>query len=155
MLPVATALLSQSFYVYFSANVDTHTKPREIWNVNGFPHLAAQFERVDLLPLLAQGLVHATKVVAHHAQLVFVAPLRRSQLVLRERPQCQLGPAAAAAAAEKPCRCTCKRVMFWLARLTSSPRDSLDFSAIANLLAKARHWNEEKGSSSTLAVTQV
>lgn len=29
--------------------------------------LAAQFERVDLLPLFAQGLVHAAQVVAHHA----------------------------------------------------------------------------------------
>lgn len=48
-------------------------------------YLAAQFERVDLLPLLGQGLVHATKVVAHHAQLVFVAPLRCSQLILCER----------------------------------------------------------------------
>lgn len=29
--------------------------------------LAAQFESVDLLPLFAQGLVHAAQVVAHHA----------------------------------------------------------------------------------------
>lgn len=29
--------------------------------------LAAQFEGVDLLPLFAQGLVHAAQVVAHHA----------------------------------------------------------------------------------------
>lgn len=56
------------------------------WTHTVFQYLAAQFERVDLLPLLGQGLIHATKVVAHHAQLVFVAPLRRSQLILRERP---------------------------------------------------------------------
>lgn len=45
-------------------------------------YLAAQFERVDFLSLLAQSLIHATQVVAHHAELVFVAPLRRSQLIL-------------------------------------------------------------------------
>lgn len=66
-----------------------------LWNIKGFPDLAAQFERVDLLPLLAQGLVHAAQVVAHHAQLVLVAPLRGGQLVLRERPRRQFGPAAA------------------------------------------------------------
>lgn len=36
--------------------------------------------------------------------------------------------------------------MFWLASLTSSLRVSRDFSAIANLLAKARHWKERKES---------
>lgn len=60
-----------------------------------FQHLAAQFERVDLLPLLGQGLVHATEVVAHHAQLVFVAPLRCGQLVLCERPRRHFCSAAA------------------------------------------------------------
>lgn len=49
-------------------------------------HLAAQFERVDLLPLLAERLVQATQVVAHRAQLVFVATLSGGQLILRGRP---------------------------------------------------------------------
>lgn len=64
-------------------------------HTRSFQYLAAQFERVDLLPLLGQGLVHATKVVAHHAQLVFVAPLRCSQLILRERPWRHICSAAA------------------------------------------------------------
>lgn len=53
-------------------------------------YLAAQFERVDFLSLLAQSLIHTAQVVAHHAELVFVAPLSRSQLILRERPQLQV-----------------------------------------------------------------
>lgn len=60
--------------------------PLNLKHTWSFQYLAAQFKRVDLLPLLGQGLVHATKVVAHHAQLVFVAPLRRRQLILCERP---------------------------------------------------------------------
>lgn len=107
-------------------------------------YLAAQFERVDFLSLLAQSLIHTAQVVAHHAELVFVAPLSRSQLILRERPQLQCEFFW-----EEGCYLhlrqealwlfTCKRVMFWLASLTSSLRDSRDFSAMANLLAKARH----------------
>uniref|UniRef100_A0A3B3IDN6 Large ribosomal subunit protein uL22 n=2 Tax=Oryzias TaxID=8089 RepID=A0A3B3IDN6_ORYLA len=45
-------------------------------------YLAAQLEGVDLLPLLAQGLLHAAEVVAHHAQLLLVAPRGRGQLIL-------------------------------------------------------------------------
>lgn len=52
-------------------------------------YLAAQFERVDFLSLLAQSLIHTTQVVAHHAELVFVASLRCSQLILNERHQCE------------------------------------------------------------------
>lgn len=44
--------------------------------------LASQLERVYLLSLLAQGLIHAAQVVAHHAQLVLVASLGRRQLIL-------------------------------------------------------------------------
>lgn len=44
--------------------------------------LAAQFERVDLLPLFAQSLIHAAQVVAHHTQLVFITPLCCRQLIL-------------------------------------------------------------------------
>lgn len=99
--PPPRALLPQSFYIYVSANVDRKRgfSPRR--ECKGFAHLAAQLERVDLLPLLAQGLVHAAQVVAHHAQLVFVAPLGRGQLVLRERPQRQFGPAAAGVRGER------------------------------------------------------
>lgn len=50
-------------------------------------YLAAHFERVNFLSLLAQSLVHAAQMVAHHAKLVFVAPLSRSQLILRVRPK--------------------------------------------------------------------
>lgn len=52
-------------------------------------YLAAQFECVNFLSLLAQSLIHTTQVVAHHAELVFVAPLGCSQLILSERPQLQ------------------------------------------------------------------
>ena len=45
-------------------------------------YLASQLERVDLLPLLAQRVVHAAQVVAHHAELVLVAPLGGGQLIL-------------------------------------------------------------------------
>lgn len=48
-------------------------------------YLAAQFECVNFLSLLAQCLIHTTQVVAHHAELVFVAPLCRGQLILNDR----------------------------------------------------------------------
>lgn len=48
-------------------------------------YLAAKFKCVDFLSLLAQSLVHAAQVVAHHAELVFVAPLSCSQLILNDR----------------------------------------------------------------------
>lgn len=48
-------------------------------------YLAAQFERVDFFSLLAQSLIHTAQVVTHHAELVFVAPLCRSQLILHVR----------------------------------------------------------------------
>lgn len=50
-------------------------------------YLAAQFECVDFLPLLAQSLIHDAQMVAHHAKLVFVAPLSRGQLILQEKEQ--------------------------------------------------------------------
>ena len=51
-------------------------------------YLATQFKCVDFLSLLAQSLIHATQMVAHHTKLVFVAPLSRSQLILYDRNQC-------------------------------------------------------------------
>lgn len=45
--------------------------------------LTGHLERVNLFPLFGQGLVHAAQVVAHHAQLILVAPLGGHQLVLK------------------------------------------------------------------------
>ena len=50
-------------------------------------YLAAQFERVNFLSLLAQSLIHATQMVTHHAELVLIAPLRCSKLILWETLQ--------------------------------------------------------------------
>lgn len=51
-------------------------------------YLGSQFERVDFLSLLAQSLIHTTQVVAHHAELVFIAPLSCSQFILHEEHRC-------------------------------------------------------------------
>lgn len=53
-----------------------------------FCYLSAQFECVNFLSLLAQSLIHTTQVVAHHAELVFIAPLSCSQFILYERHHC-------------------------------------------------------------------
>lgn len=45
-------------------------------------HLTGHLERVNLFPLLGQRLVHAAQVVAHHAQLILIAPLGGRQLIL-------------------------------------------------------------------------
>lgn len=45
--------------------------------------LTGHLERVNLFPLLGQRLVHAAQVVAHHAQLILVAPLGGGQLILQ------------------------------------------------------------------------
>lgn len=115
-------------------------------------YLAAQFERVNFLSLFAQSLVHTAQVVTHHAELVFVAPLGRSQLILRETQQLQSDfpweEGSYLHLRQEALWFTCKRVMFWLASLTSSLRDSRAFSAMANLFAKARHYKVKRKSKS-------
>lgn len=52
------------------------------WLKRELPDLRGELERIDLVALLAQRVVHAAQVVAHHAQLIFVAPLGGAELIL-------------------------------------------------------------------------
>lgn len=51
------------------------------------PDLVSEFECVDLLTLFAQGFVHAAEMIAHHTQLVLVAPLGRAQFILSKKAE--------------------------------------------------------------------
>ncbi len=72
--------------------------------------LGGELERVDLVALLAERVIHAAQVVAHHAQLIFIAPLGGAELILKHSRACQINTTPHTESGER-CR-TCKRVMF-------------------------------------------